>query len=131
MSVPLASDLAFRYDGKKRDIPIADVNFMSNDPKAYSRLKMPPYWSIPEVKTFKKMQEMTPCEQDETGALTEILDSTFRRVLTRDRVYEYQASTSEEMPFRLELVHAFRSENLHLALKYEESGTPSTGGRRR
>jgi hypothetical protein len=112
--------LAFRYDGKKRDIPVADITFMDNDPNTYRKLKMPPYWSIPEVKTFQKIQEMTPCDQDESGALTEILDSTFRRVLTRDRVYEYQASTSEEMPFRLELVHAFRSENLHLALKYEE-----------
>jgi hypothetical protein len=35
-------------------------------------------------------------------------------------VYEYQGTTSEEMPFRLELVHAFRSENLHLASRYEE-----------
>jgi hypothetical protein len=112
--------LVFRFDGKKRDIPIADTTFMSNDPNTYRSLKTPRYWSIPEVKTFQKIQEMTSCDQDETGALTEILDSTFRRVLTRDRVYEYQATTSEEMPFRLELVHAFRSENLHLALKYEQ-----------
>jgi len=112
--------LVFRFDGKKRDIPVADTSFMSNDPKTYRSLNAPQYWTIPEVKTFQKIQEMTPCDQDEMGALTEILDSTFRRVLTRDRVYEYQATTSEEMPFRLELVHAFRSENLHLASKYEE-----------
>merc|ERR1712203_768224 len=36
------------------------------------------------------------------------------RVLTRDRVEEFQVSTNEEMPYRLEVVHAFRSENAYL-----------------
>jgi len=91
-------------------------------------LKVPRYWSIPEVQGLKKMQDMISCNQDETGALTEILDNTFKRILTRDRVYEYQASSSEEMPFRLELVHAFRSENLHLALEYETRYAKYGGG---
>merc|ERR1719293_598230 len=31
--------LAFRFDGKKRDIPVADISFMNNDPKTYRKLK--------------------------------------------------------------------------------------------
>ena len=37
-----------------------------------------------------------------------MLDKTFKRVLTRDRVLEYQLGINEEMPHRLEVVHAFR-----------------------
>merc|ERR1719401_3163420 len=71
---------------------------------------------------------MVSCSQDEAGALTEILDNTFKRVLTRDRVYEYQATTSEEMPFRLEAVHAFRSENLYLQKPYADRYAKYKGG---
>merc|ERR1712157_146287 len=70
--------------------------------------------------------------QDECGALQDMMDRTFRRVLTRDRVYEHQANMTEEMPFRLELVHAFRSENLPLLqrfqkrkARYKASGSPA------
>merc|ERR1719189_3240180 len=48
------------------------------------------------------------------------MDKTFRRVLTRDRVHEYQESLDEEMPFRLEVVEAFRSENLPLLRRFQE-----------
>jgi hypothetical protein len=120
--------LAFRFDGKRRDIPVADVSFLNADPSTYRPLKFPRHWNSPVVKNFKKMFEINPCTQDEMGALSEIMDNTFKRVLTRDRVYEYQASTNEEMPFRLELVHAFRSENIHLLKQYQERYAKYGGG---
>lgn len=63
--------------------------------------------------------------------MQEIFDATFKRVLTRDRVYEYQLNVSEEMPYRLEIVHMFRSEHAELYRKFMERrkmwprGTPS------
>ena len=43
-----------------------------------------------------------------------MMDHTFKRVLTRDRVPDDDAEDDEEMPFRLEVVHAFRSEHAWL-----------------
>jgi len=110
--------LVFRWDGGRRDIPVTDLSVLDKAPSNFKRLQLPSYWTIPEVKGFEVCQAMVPCDQDEAQSLQEILDSTFRRILTRDRVYEYQAKTSEEMPFRLELIHAFRSENLPLYDRY-------------
>jgi hypothetical protein len=105
---------------------------LQKDPKSFSAVKLPNYWSIPDIIQHKKCQDMVACDQDECGALQDMMDRTFRRVLTRDRVYEYQANMTEEMPFRLELVHAFRSENLPLLqrfqkrkARYKASGSPA------
>lgn len=110
--------LIFRYDGERREIPKADAANMN--PMNFSGTRLPPYWTIPEVIQRQKLQEVTPCEQEEIQALQEMFDSTFRRVLTRDRVYEYQATTSEEMPYRLEVVHAFRSEHAYLWHRFQQ-----------
>jgi len=83
-------------------------------------VKLPNYWNIPDIVQYNKCQEMVPCDQDECAAMQDMMDRTFRRILTRDRVFEYQANTSEEMPFRLELVHAFRSENLPLLQRFQK-----------
>eukprot|EP00747_Dinoflagellata_sp_TGD_P203423 gnl/TRDRNA2_/TRDRNA2_77055_c2_seq1.p1 gnl/TRDRNA2_/TRDRNA2_77055_c2~~gnl/TRDRNA2_/TRDRNA2_77055_c2_seq1.p1 ORF type:complete len:588 (-),score=112.87 gnl/TRDRNA2_/TRDRNA2_77055_c2_seq1:311-1978(-) len=118
--------LVFRYDGERREIPV------SKDPEIdmrnSSQLQFPPYWSIPEVMNFQKAQAVVPCTQQEVQGLQEIFDHTFRRILTRDRVYEYQATTNEEMPFRLEVVHAFRSENSFLYKRFSERCKQYTGG---
>jgi hypothetical protein len=57
-----------------------------------------------------------------------MFDATFKRVLTRDRVYEYQLKVNEEMPFRLEVVHAFRSEHAELYRQYMERRSSYRGG---
>mmetsp|Transcript_108922 Transcript_108922/g.232746 ORF Transcript_108922/g.232746 Transcript_108922/m.232746 type:complete len:889 (-) Transcript_108922:69-2735(-) len=120
--------LVFRYDGERREIPVTDDTLMKLEPSIFSGVQFPPYWSIDEVRDLQKVQAMAPCEQEETEALQEIMDRTFRRILTRDRVYEYQASTSEEMPFRLELVHAFRSENMPLCKRFLDRRKAYGGG---
>jgi len=59
------------------------------------------------------------CDEEEVGALQELFDHTFKRVLTRDRVYDCLGE-SEEMPHRLEVVHAFRSEHADLYRRFAE-----------
>jgi len=120
--------LVFRYEGERREIPITDLSLLKKDPHGFSGVTVPRYWNIPDVAQRKKCQAMVPCEQEETEALQDIMDRTFRRVLTRDRVYEYQANTTEEMPYRLELVHAFRSENLPLIQRFQERRARYKGG---
>jgi len=107
--------LIFRYDGERREIPVTENTLLKADPASFRHTRFPRYWTIPEVsRTFEKTQDMVRCEKQELQALQAMMDKTFRRILTRDRVYEYQASTNEEMPYRLEVVHAFRSENMPL-----------------
>merc|ERR1719235_1007523 len=110
--------LIFRYDGERREMPKADTTQI--DPMISAGTHFPSYWTIPEVKERQKVQEVVACQQEEIEALQDIFDSTFRRLLTRDRVYEYQASTNEEMPYRLEVVHAFRSEHAYLWHRFQE-----------
>merc|ERR1711959_506397 len=81
---------------------------------------LPSYWTIPEVIERQTIQDVVACQQEEIQGLQEMFDATFRRVLTRDRVYEYQANTSEEMPYRLEVIHAFRSENAYLWHRFQQ-----------
>jgi len=120
--------LVFRYDGERREIPVADCSFLNATPSTFKGTKFPSYWTIPEVKNFEKLQAMVPCQQEECECLQDIMDRTFKRVLTRDRVTEYQATTSEEMPYRLELVHAFRSENVPLLARFMERRKKYRGG---
>merc|ERR1712048_1325849 len=68
----------------------------------------------------KRAQFTASCEPSEIKALQDVFDHTFKRVLTRDRVYEYQLGVSEEMPYRLEVVHAFRSEHAELYRRFSE-----------
>jgi hypothetical protein len=124
--------LVFRYDGERRQIP---VNKEDNVPavckEQYAGLRFPSYWKVPEVLNFESPRAITACDSAELEALQEIVDHTFKRVLTRDRVYEQQTMSNEEMPFRLEVIHAFRSENASLyrgfarrQAKYWGTGTP-------
>ncbi|CAE8588497.1 unnamed protein product [Polarella glacialis] len=112
--------LVFRHDGERRDIPLVRPTNEALDPAAFSGVPLPSYWCDEEVKALKKPRAMMICEQDEVQSIQEMFDATFQRILTRDRVYEYQASTSEEMPYRLEVVHAFRSENANLWLNFAQ-----------
>jgi len=122
--------LIFRYDGERREIPVTKESelFAPERRGDYEDLDAPGYWTIPEVAGGEQLQAMTPCDEGEKAALQEILDCTFRRVLTRDRVYEYQAEVSEEMPYRLEVVHAFRSENVPLMHRYQKRREQYGGG---
>lgn len=120
--------LIFRYDGERRHIPVATNPFNNITPADFQGMVLPPYWQIPEVVGLKKNQVIIVCDQDESNALQEIMDNTFKRILTRDRVYEYHLGVNEEMPYRLELVHAFRSENLSLQKAFEERRSRYTGG---
>eukprot|EP00931_Biecheleriopsis_adriatica_P073448 TRINITY_DN47730_c0_g1_i1.p1 TRINITY_DN47730_c0_g1~~TRINITY_DN47730_c0_g1_i1.p1 ORF type:complete len:925 (+),score=186.67 TRINITY_DN47730_c0_g1_i1:37-2775(+) len=120
--------LVFRYDGERRDVPVVrPSNDVLND-AAFHGIKLPSYWKDQEVLRHRKNRAILPCEQDEVEALQQIFDHTFKRILTRDRVYEYQAQTSEEMPYRLEVIHAFRSENAELYLKFAERRESYKGG---
>lgn len=112
--------LIFRYDGERREVPKADDKLALLNKSSLAKMKFPSYWKIPAVLSHEKVQEAISCEQEEIQALQEMLDATFKRVLTRDRVYEYQANTCEEMPYRLDVVHAFRSENAHLWHRFQQ-----------
>jgi len=120
--------LVFRYDGERREIPVYDDALMRTPPSQFRGMKFPGYWSIPAVLRLDRLQDMVPVVQEEFQGLQEILDATFRRILTRDRVYEYQATTNEEMPYRLELVHAFRSENVPLTKRFQDRTSRYKGG---
>ena len=57
-----------------------------------------------------------------------MIDHTFQRILTRDRVYESRLQIHEEMPYRLEVVHAFRSENLEMFRCFHQRCAAYNGG---
>lgn len=102
----------FRFDGDKRALPVSkSVNPMmeSLDPANF-----PEYWEFEEVLEQREVQRVKACKPDEKAALQELMDHTFKRVLTRDRVPDDDAEDDEEMPYRLEVVHAFRSEHAWL-----------------
>lgn len=120
--------LVFRYDGPLRHLPVVrNLNHVL-DEAAFHGLSLPPYWLNEDVLAHRKNRSIEVCSQDEVANLQEIFDETFKRILTRDRVYEYQARTNEEMPYRLEVVHAFRSENAELYLKFAERREEYKGG---
>lgn len=112
--------LIFRYDGERRAMPSANLDITSLSPRMWSSAKFPGYWKIPEVVNRKTAQQVISCDQEEIQGLQDMFDATFRRVLTRDRQYEYQPNTNEEMPYRLEVVHAFRSENAPLWHRFQQ-----------
>merc|ERR1712084_19656 len=91
-------------------------------------LDFPSYWKCPQVLSLSKTQTISSCAPEEIAALQEIFDHTFKRILTRDRVYEYQLGVAEEMPYRLEVVHAFRSEHADLYRRFNHRRAAYTGG---
>jgi len=120
--------LVFRYDGERREIPpVKDVS-QRLDEIEYIGLKFPPYWETEDVMQLKQTCSTVKCTQEEIASLQSMFDHTFRRILTRDRVYEYQLKVSEEMPFRLKIIHAFRSENAPLWRRYAERRKMYRGG---
>jgi hypothetical protein len=123
--------LVFRYDGERRDIPPVQLDNARLDEVLFVDLEFPSYWKSQKVLSLKQSVGTAGCTREEISAMQEIFDATFKRVLTRDRVYEYQLNVSEEMPYRLEIVHMFRSEHAELYRKFMERrkmwprGTPS------
>jgi len=113
--------LIFRHDGVRRAMPKANLDITLLSPSIWSDLQFPQYWKIPEVVNHQKAQQVIACDQEEIQGLQDLFDATFRRVLTRDRVYEPEVTTSEEMPYRLEVVHAFRSENAPLWQRLQQN----------
>lgn len=120
--------LIFRYDGERRPMPKANLDVTTLCPSMWSGTRFPRYWKIPEVLNGKTAQQVMACDQEEIEGLQDMLDATFKRILTRDRRYEYQVSSNEEMPYRLEVVHAFRSENAPLWHRLQESKRLIPGG---
>ncbi|CAJ1405253.1 unnamed protein product [Effrenium voratum] len=103
----------FRFDGDKRALPVSkSVNNAVQeyiDPEIF-----PSYWEYEEVLQQQVMQRVKACKAEEKEALQQLVDATFKRVLTRDRVPDDDAENDEEMPYRIEVVHAFRSEHARL-----------------
>jgi len=120
--------LVFRYDGTRRDMPVVRPNNEVLEMSSFGSISLPSYWVDKDVLAHRKNQAVVICEQEEVENLQEIFDHTFKRILTRDRVYEYQAQTSEEMPYRLEVVHAFRCEHAELFLKFAQKRAAYKGG---
>lgn len=120
--------LVFRYDGERREIPPVKLKRDRLDEVLFVGLPFPAYWKDPEVLALKSPVATVSCEPEEVAAMQEIFDVTFKRVLTRDRVYEYQLKVSEEMPYRLEVVHVFRSEHAELYRRFMERRKTYRGG---
>jgi hypothetical protein len=120
--------LVYRFDGERREIPAVKDKNIRLDEMRFVGLNFPSYWKCPEVLGLNKVQTTISCDKDEMDAFQEMFDHTFKRVLTRDRVYEYQLGVSEEMPYRLEVVHAFRSEHAELYRRFNSSRDKYKGG---
>lgn len=120
--------LVFRYDGERREIPPVKLKQDRLDEVLFVGLPFPAHWKNRDVLALKQPVATVSCEPDEVSAMQEIFDATFKRVLTRDRVYEYQLKVSEEMPFRLEVVHVFRSEHAELYRRFMERRSSWRGG---
>merc|ERR1712019_213358 len=120
--------LVFRYDGERKEIPAVKESDALLDEVDFVGLDFPSYWTSPKVLSLKKTVETVSCEPTEVQAMQEIFDATFKRILTRDRVYEYQLGVNEEMPYRLEVVHVFRSEHAELHRRFMERRSAYQGG---
>jgi hypothetical protein len=118
--------LVFRYEGERREIPpVKEANILF-DKALFMGVTFPTYWQNPQVLSLKQAVAIASCDHDEIAAMQHIFDHTFKRVLTRDRSYDPLAD-SEEMPYRLEVVHAFRSENANLHRNFSERRLEYTG----
>merc|ERR1711904_752217 len=62
--------LIFRYDGERREMPKADTEHI--DPLISCGIDLPSYWTNLEVLQRQKIQDVTPCQQEEIEALQDI-----------------------------------------------------------
>lgn len=120
--------LVFRYDGERREIPAVKENEKRLDEVKFVGLDFPEYWKTKKVLALKQLFATVSCTKAEVRGMQEIFDNTFKRVLTRDRVYEYQLNVNEEMPYRLEVVHVFRCEHAELYRLFQERRSSYRGG---
>jgi len=120
--------LVFRYDGERRSIPLNKDGNVAVNRELFAGVPLPSYWTIPAVREFKKLHGIVACDSEEVQALQDMIDHTFQRILTRDRVYESRLEIREEMPYRLEVVHAFRSENLEMFRCFHQRRAAYNGG---
>eukprot|EP00928_Gymnodinium_smaydae_P045345 TRINITY_DN3023_c0_g2_i1.p1 TRINITY_DN3023_c0_g2~~TRINITY_DN3023_c0_g2_i1.p1 ORF type:complete len:879 (+),score=167.46 TRINITY_DN3023_c0_g2_i1:151-2787(+) len=120
--------LVFRFDGERRAIPAVKIDIAPLDEMHYIGLQFPSYWISPDVLNLRQMVNIVPGTDDEIAAMQEIFDTTFKRALTRDRVYEYQLGVNEEMPYRLEVQQVFRSEHAELYRNFMERRSSYSGG---
>jgi len=124
-----SQQLVFRYDGDKREVPVSSAEaFKSIDRSALAKTSLPEYWKIPAVISRQEIYNVSRCSRDEIYDLQHILDLTFKRILTRDRAPDDDAPDTEEMPYRLEVVNAFRSENAWLHHRYMQRQGRGTKG---
>merc|ERR1719482_427903 len=77
----------------------------------YKDFQPPAYWSIPAVAKKERLQSVTPCSKEELDTIQNLLDTTHKRICARNRCH---------VPYRLEIVHAFRSENIPLTHRFNE-----------
>lgn len=110
--------MVFRYDDDKRSMPVSKV-ITDLDRTMWEDVEPPDYW-ISGVDD-DTVQKVVPCNIDEKDALQTMLDATFLRILTRDRTPDKNALADEEMPYRVELVEAFRSEHLWLNARLQKA----------
>eukprot|EP00929_Paragymnodinium_shiwhaense_P037865 TRINITY_DN2008_c0_g2_i1.p1 TRINITY_DN2008_c0_g2~~TRINITY_DN2008_c0_g2_i1.p1 ORF type:complete len:919 (+),score=270.97 TRINITY_DN2008_c0_g2_i1:52-2808(+) len=115
--------LIFRYDGDKRDMPVSNVIFGNKDPELWADTPFPDYWQGQDLSNRVNLHKTINCSSEEIEALQQMCDATFKRVLTRDRAPDDDAVDDEEMPFRLEVLHAFRSEHAYLYHRFWEAAT--------
>lgn len=120
-----SQQMVFRWENDKRDVPVTNFAFGNLDASAWADDTLPDYWVSDSVKEGKEMQKVVVCEDNEKEALQTMLDSTFKRILTRDRQPDDDAPDDEEMPYRLEVLHGFRSEHAWLHHKLVERRSES------
>eukprot|EP00929_Paragymnodinium_shiwhaense_P031281 TRINITY_DN17559_c0_g3_i1.p1 TRINITY_DN17559_c0_g3~~TRINITY_DN17559_c0_g3_i1.p1 ORF type:complete len:1062 (+),score=303.83 TRINITY_DN17559_c0_g3_i1:104-3187(+) len=105
--------MIFRWEGERRNIPVTRESelFAADAKSKYKDFKSPSYWTIPEVASGEKLQALTPCTTAELESMQAIMDISHRRICTRNRCF---------LPYRLEVVNAFRSENVPLTHRYRQ-----------
>jgi len=120
--------MVFRYDGERREIPPVKADNRRLDETLFVGVDFPDYWREKKVMQLKQPTSTVSCTKGEIRAMQDIFDHTFKRVLTRDRVYEYQLNVNEEMPYRLDIVHMFRCEDAELYRRFQERRSTYKGG---
>lgn len=114
-----SQQLVFRYDGDKREVPVSSTEHMNDmDPSTWRHLDFPSHWKCPEVLDGSAFHKVAICTSEEIADLQSMCDATFKRVLTRDRAPDDDAPETEEMPYRIEVVNALRSEHAWLHSRY-------------